>query len=370
MSTPALDRAAIAFAYFVRMGWSPAQAAGLVANLVRESNLDPSAVGDGGQAYGIAQWHPPRQANFRAVIGKDIRNSSLEEQLAFVHAELRSTERAAGEALAACTTAAEAGACVSIRYERPADRDAEAARRAQFAEGVLAKYGGSVGANAPATSTVATPEVNPAATPTTKPEPKTMGALLAFAPLLAQLIPQIAALLKPESEVAKRNVGIAQVLTDTIVQAAGAANLGDAVQKMQESPEVQKAVQQAVVTQPEVMQGLQLMEIGPGGIGGARDANQAAASSPQWYAQFASPVFVMSLALCAMLIMVLGNVLGMPWGGSFQEWSENTRSNVVFAIITGAIGAITGYWFGTTVASNRKDQIIAAQAQQQADKTG
>src|SRR5260363_90445 len=46
-------------------GWTHKQAAGIVANLKIESGLNPKAVGDGGKAYGIAQWHPPRQAEFR-----------------------------------------------------------------------------------------------------------------------------------------------------------------------------------------------------------------------------------------------------------------------------------------------------------------
>ena len=129
-----------AVAYFVGQGWTPAQAAGIVASLVAESNLNPAAVGDGGAAYGIAQWHPDRQANFAAVIGKDIRGSSLAEQLAFVHAELTGTEKAAGDALRSCTTAREAGACVSARYERPANKDAEATRRGALAEALFAQY--------------------------------------------------------------------------------------------------------------------------------------------------------------------------------------------------------------------------------------
>lgn len=129
-----------AIAYFLGQGWTQAQAAGIVASLVAESNLNPAAVGDGGAAYGIAQWHPDRQANFATVIGKDIRGSSLEEQLAFVHAELTGTEKAAGDALRACSSAREAGACVSARYERPANKDAEAARRGARAEALFAQY--------------------------------------------------------------------------------------------------------------------------------------------------------------------------------------------------------------------------------------
>ncbi len=185
--------------------------------------------------------------------------------------------------------------------------------------------------------------------------------LLAFGPPLLKMVPQLIKIISPApTEVASRNQQLAQIAIDTIVKTTETPNLQAAVEKMQTQPEIVPDVQKAVVTAPGLME---IMEVG-GGIAKAREANLAVMTAPgnSWWSQILTPVFLMSIALCAMLIMVLGNVLGMPWGGSFQEWSENTRSNVVFAVITGAIGAITGYWFGTTVSSNKKDQVIAAQS--------
>ena len=121
-------------AFFMRMGWSKEQAAGIVANLKHESNFDPRAEGDGGKAYGVAQWHPDRQANFRKWAGKDIRESTLEEQLGFVNYELtQGSEQRAGRMLRAAENAQQAGAIVSRFYERPANAAAEAAKRAATA---------------------------------------------------------------------------------------------------------------------------------------------------------------------------------------------------------------------------------------------
>lgn len=123
-----------AMAFFQRMGWTRDQAAGIVANLKHESNMDPRAVGDNGKAYGIAQWHPDRQKNFERWAGKSIRDSNLEEQLAFVNYELtHGAERRAGDLLRAAQNAGQAGEIVSRHYERPLLRDAEAAKRAQSA---------------------------------------------------------------------------------------------------------------------------------------------------------------------------------------------------------------------------------------------
>ena len=127
--------------YFVGQGWSPDQAAGIVANLQRESGLRIGAVGDGGQAYGLAQWHPDRQANFARFAGHSIRESTFAEQLAFVHHEMtQGAEVSAGNRLRGADDAGTAGSIVSRYYERPADRDGEAAHRAATARQILNGY--------------------------------------------------------------------------------------------------------------------------------------------------------------------------------------------------------------------------------------
>lgn len=124
------DKKAMAIAFFRSMEWSQAQAAGIVANLSHESGMNPLAVGDNGQAFGIAQWHPDRQANFKKWAGKDIRDSTLQDQLGFVQYELtRGAEQRAGAMLLAARNAQDAGSVMSRYYERPLAADAEAAKR-------------------------------------------------------------------------------------------------------------------------------------------------------------------------------------------------------------------------------------------------
>ncbi len=97
--------------------------------------FNTKAVGDGGRAYGIAQWHPDRQANFRRFAGKDIRESTLEEQLSFIHHELtRGSEQIAGAMLRKTSGAGEAAAVVSKFYERPANVEGEMADRGGLAQ--------------------------------------------------------------------------------------------------------------------------------------------------------------------------------------------------------------------------------------------
>jgi LysM repeat protein len=119
----ATGNAKIAMDFFTSQGWTPEQAAGLVANLQAESydRLDPAALGDKGRGYGIAQWHGPRQQKFEEIIGVPLKGSSLEDQLKFVQWELtnsKSAERQAGNRLKSATTAAEAAAVIDEFYER------------------------------------------------------------------------------------------------------------------------------------------------------------------------------------------------------------------------------------------------------------
>jgi hypothetical protein len=106
--------------FFISKGWTKEQAAGIVGNLQAESgaNLRTNSVGDGGQAYGIAQWHPDRQALFKRVYKKDIRQAGLPEQLEFVHYELTHDESVAGNKIKQATTAKAAAAAMDQYYER------------------------------------------------------------------------------------------------------------------------------------------------------------------------------------------------------------------------------------------------------------
>lgn len=121
----------------MRMGLTEAQAIGMAANFTAESAIDPRAVGDGGKAYGIAQWHPDRQAQFKKLFGHDIRTSSLDEQLRFSDWEL--THRYTG----VFKKMQEAGSDVRLQarivsrgYERPADAAGQAAARASIAQNI------------------------------------------------------------------------------------------------------------------------------------------------------------------------------------------------------------------------------------------
>lgn len=141
-----------AMAYFTSHGWTPQQAAGIVANLTAESGLRTNASGDNGQAYGIAQWHKDRQRAFERFTGHSIQGSTLAEQLAFVNHELQTSEKRAGIWLKRAGNAYAAGSLVSLMYERPAGGQVEAERRGSMAQQMVNAYVGAHRASAAKTA--------------------------------------------------------------------------------------------------------------------------------------------------------------------------------------------------------------------------
>ncbi|MBK8772484.1 MAG: glycoside hydrolase family 19 protein [Rhizobiales bacterium] len=100
---------------------------------------------------------------------------------------------------------------------------------------------------------------------------KTVGGVVSFAnpflgaaiSALSGLIPEVAKLFPPGSEVAQRNVALASAVVDHVTQAVGAANAQDAVQRIVDDPAAAQSAQQAVQAA-----WFDLQEAGGGGIAG------------------------------------------------------------------------------------------------------
>lgn len=117
--------------FFTEKGYTREQAAGIAANIKYESDFKTDAVGDSGKAYGLAQWHPDRQANFTKFFGKDIKQSTFKEQLEFINWELSGPESRARKALMGAKTPDEAAMLFDKFYERSSGTTT--ARRMQLA---------------------------------------------------------------------------------------------------------------------------------------------------------------------------------------------------------------------------------------------
>lgn len=136
-----------AIAFFKQRGYSTSEAAAIVTSLKVESGLstNPEGWNDGGKAFGMAQWHKDRQANFaKAFPGKDIRSATPEQQLAFVDWELKNTHKHALDAMRKAQTTYDKAGAISRYYEGPADVYGEMAKRGRMAEKMERGYGNPV----------------------------------------------------------------------------------------------------------------------------------------------------------------------------------------------------------------------------------
>lgn len=159
---PGTDRAKYAFDYVVSQGFPPAAAAGVVANMRRESpTLDPGERHDGGIGLGILGWNGDRLKQLKSLYGP---NPTFEQQLAFAVYELKGggDEGAAraGQILSnPDITPGQAGADYSSIGIRPKEVNGNRAIRAQTAQQLHTELGGSQAQPAAANDTWDTPGI-------------------------------------------------------------------------------------------------------------------------------------------------------------------------------------------------------------------
>lgn len=194
----------------------------------------------------------------------------------------------------------------------------------------------------------------PAPVPTPQQQPTgarmpILALISAFGPLLAQLIPQIAKAVNPQSEKTQQVLSIAQTVFDAVTTASGAPNVQGAIEALQRDPALVQTVTKAVINDPVIMG---LVEIG-GGIAAAREADQAMAKMEQ-------PFWKVSQAFWITVICVMPPVDFMVY--TVVSKMEKPSEQLITQIVTGLLSLIAvaaAYYFGTTQSSKSKDDAIA-----------
>lgn len=148
ISGTAASRANQAMQILVGLGYSQAQAAGVVGNLMTESSMNPTAVGDNGMAFGLGQWHPDRQALLEQFAGQQgTTKDNFDTQVRFIDWEMRNSPGTAGKGtlanLQAQNTAEGAADIFRRLYERPSDDPTLGAHesRVGYAKTLMNDYG-------------------------------------------------------------------------------------------------------------------------------------------------------------------------------------------------------------------------------------
>lgn len=127
MSKSYYPNATLIYHFWLANGFSPEQATGLLAQGDAESSLDPTAIGDHDQAFGLDQWHVGRCEVIRKGCGVDLDKKvagkvvlpSLEDQLKAALWELHHPEHYALAKILATKTAFDAGHDACRYWERP-----------------------------------------------------------------------------------------------------------------------------------------------------------------------------------------------------------------------------------------------------------
>ena len=136
-----------AYDFFVAKGLSKLQSAGIVGNLMQESNVLPGSVQPGGPGRGIAQWsvggrwnadHDDNMAWYASTHGGSM--GSLTTQLDFIWYELETFSSYGLSKLRAASTIS--GATVVFQQDFEGCGQCEQATRISYAEQVLSAYGG------------------------------------------------------------------------------------------------------------------------------------------------------------------------------------------------------------------------------------
>lgn len=105
---------------------------GILANILEESRFNPHAYNpndNGSPSAGLCQWHKERITNFRNKYGKELQNSSVEEQIDYLIYEITSYEKNALLKLRATNSASDAAYAWAAYFERCAIQYREGRRQ-------------------------------------------------------------------------------------------------------------------------------------------------------------------------------------------------------------------------------------------------
>jgi lysozyme len=161
----------------------------------------------------------------------------------------------------------------------------------------------------------------------------------ALMPSLISAIPEIAKLFGSGPRTDK-TAAIAQKVAETVIAATNTANLQAAVETVQADPQMRKQATEAVQAM-----WYELQEIG-GGISAAREFSARTAADGASFIRM--PAFWISLAL---LPLLYGTVYAVLTGG--DGFTSELRAAIASSVVTGVLGAVAGFWLGSSFTTSR-----------------
>jgi hypothetical protein len=195
------------------------------------------------------------------------------------------------------------------------------------------------------TGATSVPRAAPAPTPPKEEKPM-LPVIAAAIPALMEMAPALIRVFGSGGQVSERNAQAAEIVANVAKNVAGTDTVEGAINALRSSPELLQAFQKGVQDR-----WFELTEIG-GGIEKAREAAvKAQADKPPYM----NPALWVSGALLPLVYLVVARVLfSTP-----ETFNNEIKVLVITAVITGVLGAITGFWLGSSMSSRSKDDILA-----------
>ena len=237
-------------------------------------------------------------------------------------------------------------ACIKCRPEwtsLPGAAEASASWTIDKARACYINYGGQIHND----ELIERPE--PAPVPVEIQPEKSMPIFAALLPSILGFIPELIKIFGSDakSEVAKRNVAAAGVVTDAIVKATGSVNLQAAVEAMTADPAVAKAARAAVVEEPTISV---LLEISGAGIDKARAANAAfVAGAQHWWQLVLNPVLLVTVLTLPLIYIIVWYLVQY-----MSKVSSDVIAQTIGTIVGLVLGGIMGFWTGQTYTQSNK----------------
>ncbi len=106
--------------FLISKGYTKANASGIAGNIFVESSFNPTAVGDNGTSFGLAQWHKSRWDRLNEFCKNNSLNpNTFEAQLTYLDWELKNTEKKAYKKLIEAKTPYDSAYVFAKWFERP-----------------------------------------------------------------------------------------------------------------------------------------------------------------------------------------------------------------------------------------------------------
>lgn len=107
--------------YLMSKGYSKSNSAGIAGNIYTESKYNPTALGDNGTSFGLAQWHKTRWNGLIEYSKKNnLNHKTFEAQLDYLDWELKNTEKKAFKKLTETNKPYDSAFVFAKYFERPA----------------------------------------------------------------------------------------------------------------------------------------------------------------------------------------------------------------------------------------------------------